>query len=144
MAAVPEASHRLYNCRRCGEQVQVCRRCDHGNIYCAGGCAALRRRESLRRAGQRYQLSFRGACRHAARQRTWRMRQAHKVTHQGSPRAALAATVVATSLDSTRLVHDGQSPPVGSRTLPGAGPRCSFCARALSAFARLGALRGGP
>jgi len=140
MAAVPEASHRLYNCRRCGEQVQVCRGCDRGNIYCAGGCAALRRRESLRRAGRRYQLSFRGACRHAARQRTWRMRRAHKVTHHGSPRSALAATVLAPSLQSTRRVQDGQGSPVGARGLP----RCSFCARALSAFARLGPLRGGP
>ena len=57
MAAVPEASHRLYNCRRCGEQVQVCRGCDRGNIYCAGECAGLSRRESLRRPALPVELS---------------------------------------------------------------------------------------
>jgi len=35
-------------------------RCDHGNIYCAGECSLIRRRESLRRAQARYQHSRRG------------------------------------------------------------------------------------
>jgi len=97
---VPEASHRLYNCARCAQQVQICRRCDRGNLYCAGGCARLRRRESLRRAGRHYQRSFRGARHHAARQRAWRARQADKVTHQGSPALAVPATVSAPAIES--------------------------------------------
>jgi hypothetical protein len=142
--AEPEPSHRLYSCARCAVQVHICRRCDRGNIYCARACAALRRRESLSRAGQRYQLSLRGACRHAARQRTWRARQAQKVTHQGSPAAAAPVTVVAACLDRPRLLDHDQTAPVAPRALPRSAPRCSFCARVLSGFARLGPLRSGP
>jgi len=72
-----EASYRLYGCGRCAQQVRICCECDRGNQYCAGECALIRRRESLRRAGERYRLSYRGACLHAARQRLWvRMREA--------------------------------------------------------------------
>jgi len=78
-----EPSYRLYNCRRCAVQVRICSCCDHGNIYCAGECAQIRRRESRRRASARYQLTRRGAHHHAARQRRWRMRRRQKVTHQG-------------------------------------------------------------
>ena len=145
---MPEASQRLYNCARCRQQVQICRRCDRGNLYCAGGCAALRRRESLRRAGRRYQLSFRGACRHAARQRAWRARQTNKVTHQGSPAAALAVTVSAPSIESPGELRHGDRVQVVARLLALQGrpsaPQCSFCRRALSLFTRLGFLRGGP
>ena len=67
-----EQSYRLYSCGRCAQQVRICCECDRGNLYCAGECALIRRSESLRRAGARYQLSYRGACCHAARQRRWR------------------------------------------------------------------------
>ena len=50
-----EPTYRLYQCQRCDVQVRICCHCDHGNIYCAGECAQIRRRESLRRAGARYQ-----------------------------------------------------------------------------------------
>jgi len=49
-----EPAYRLYNCERCQVQVRICERCDHGNLYCAGECARIRRRESLRRAQVRY------------------------------------------------------------------------------------------
>jgi hypothetical protein len=52
-----EPAYRLYNCERCGIQVRICQRCDHGNVYCAGECAGIRRRESLKRAQRRYQRS---------------------------------------------------------------------------------------
>ena len=83
-----EPAYRLYNCERCQVQVRICERCDRGNVYCAGECAKIRRRESLRRAQARYQRSRGGARRHAARQRRWRERQRENlkiVTHQGSP-----------------------------------------------------------
>ena len=141
-----EPSHRLYNCRGCGEQVHICRHCDRGNIYCSGACAARRRRESLLRAGQRYQLSPHGACRHAARQRAWRERHAKKVTHQGSPEALSCATVNAASMDSRGELTDGDA--LYLRRWPHhrtpVAPRCSFCGRVLSPFMRLGPLRGGP
>jgi hypothetical protein len=142
-----EQSYRLYSCRRCAQQVRICRYCDRGNQYCAGGCARLRRRESLRRAGARYQLSYRGAHCHAARQRRWRGRQPQKVTHHGSLDAGAAVIVVVTS---TMTANDAD--PVAA-TAPAVqepafhlGPpaRCCFCGRSLSRFARVGPLRGGP
>jgi len=50
-----EPAYRLYNCERCQVQVRICERCDHGNVYCAGECARIRRRESQRRSQARYQ-----------------------------------------------------------------------------------------
>ena len=150
MKAEP-TTYRLYSCARCGAQVSLCVRCDRGNRYCMSGCARIRRRESLRRAGARYQQSYRGACRHAARQGAWRARCAQKVTQQGSAAADISGTVVLVVTDETLsvacddqflsefLVVRGRSAP---RSLP--GPRCSQCAEVLPAFARLGPLRSGP
>ena len=132
--ATARETYRLYSCAHCGQQVQICRHCDRGNIYCAGTCAALRRRASLRRAGARYQQSYRGACLHAARHRAWRARQKHKVTHQGSLALLAARTVltISTALTST-----------DAHTRHAQG-HCHFCQRVLPTFARLGPLRGGP
>jgi len=159
-----EKTYPLYSCGRCAQQVRICSDCDRGNFYCAGGCARMRRRESLRRAAERYQLSYHGACRHAARQRAWRARQAQKVTHQGSLPTAVTFIV---GFHSTRTTTEGdhvgiaavQSQPyatplalAGPRahahlparyTVP-AAPCCCFCGRLLSRFARLGPWRAGP
>ena len=165
-----ERTYRLYSCGRCAKQVRICCDCDRGNRYCAEECARERRRESLRRAGERYQRSYRGAYGHAARQRAWRERQAHKVTHQGSQASALALIVVPTSPTtpsqgtdadttcieaqphaapleaprSTRHVH--REPRARWHAHPTAlpAPRCCVCGCPLSRFARLGPLRGGP
>ena len=96
-----QKTYRLYSCGRCAEQVRICRDCDHGNVYCAGECAQICRRESRRRAAEHYQLSQRGASRHAHRQSTWRERQAHKVTHQGSLPSAETPIVAAISTQTT-------------------------------------------
>ena len=141
-----QKSYRLYNCARCAVQVRICSDCDRGNQYCAGDCAQIRRGESLCRAGIRYQLSFRGASRHAARQSAWRARRTQIVTHQGSV-AGVDAGIVVTSLpvieeSDVELVALSpllQQPPMRSPV-----SRCSFCWRPLPAFARLGPLRGGP
>ncbi len=138
-----EDTYRLYSCRRCAQQVRICRRCDHGHQYCTGECARIRRRESLRRAAQRYQQSYRGACRHAARQRAWRTRCAQKVTHQGSLSRVAAPIVAATST----TIEGTYAESACARPLPPrdrARPRCCFCGRRLARFARLGPLRGGP
>ena len=85
--ASPEAATttaRFFLCVRCREQVVVCRRCDHGQIYCSGSCAHEARRQSQRMAGQRYQATFCGRRNHAARMSRHRARQ-KIVTHQGSP-----------------------------------------------------------
>ena len=164
-----EQSYRLYSCARCAEQVRICSDCDRGNQYCAGECAQIRRRESRHRAGERYQLSYRGALRHAARQRTWRARRAQKVTHQGSLPGAEPAIVVSistqTTSEETHVEPTSMPLPPPPHCLPhaalsaastraqGRWPAqrrtrsegcCSFCGRALPPFARLGTLRGGP
>jgi hypothetical protein len=145
-----EPSYRLFSCRGCARQVRICRRCDRGNQYCAGACAQERRRETLRRAGARYQLSYRGACCHAARQRRWRARRVQKVTHQGSPEAVFAVTV-AGSLTAAPGTHVQTSSVTAfdAAERPGAWrvrvqARCSFCGRRLPRFTRWGFLRGGP
>lgn len=78
----PPARH--YLCARCYAAVLICSHCDRGQRYCAGDCAKLARTQSLQEAGQRYQLSWPGRLKHAARQRRYRDRQT-KVTHHGSP-----------------------------------------------------------
>jgi hypothetical protein len=154
-----EETYRLFSCGRCACQVRICRDCDHGNRYCAGECAAVRRRESLHRAGARYQCSYRGASRHAARQSAWRERQAQKVTHHGSVPPAVAGTVVASSplcppslgthadlvpLACTMALAVGKRSTRWPLQRTPRSPGCSFCDRTLPPFARLGPLRGGP
>ncbi len=79
---------RLFLCARCGREVRVCVPCDRGQIYCAGDCRAIRRRESVRRAGATYQGSPKGARKHAARQGQLRLAKfsGQKVTHHGFTR----------------------------------------------------------
>jgi len=154
---VSEKSYRLYSCRRCAKQVSICGGCDRGNRYCADDCAQICRRESRCRASERYQQSYRGALKHAARQCAWRRRQQQKVTHQGSLARATALIVVSSStVTPTPEPHDETQ----SAKLPSIGmqrahshwpidhtkhtvPRCCFCGCVLAPFARLGALRGG-
>ena len=138
-------SYRLYNCARCAVQVRICSDCDRGNQYCAGDCARIRRRESRCRAGVRYQSSFRGALKHAARQSAWRVRT-QIVTHQGSVAGIEAGIVVSTlhvteepDVELVALLPILQRPHRHARV-----SRCSFCWRPLPVFARLGPLRSGP
>ena len=157
-----EKTYRLYSCGRCAQQVRICRDCDRGNRYCAGECARMRRRESLCRAAERYQLSYRGACRHAARQRAWRARHAQKVTHQGSLCSVVALIVgfnssrtktEATHADIASVEPYTHAAPreLSARRAHGpihhlalCEPRCCFCGQTLPGFARMGPLRGGP
>jgi hypothetical protein len=169
MMGASEKTYRLYSCARCAEQVRICSDCDRGNQYCAGECARIRRRESRHRAGERYQLSYRGASRHAVRQSAWRSRQAPKVTHQGSLASAdtviVAAISTQTTTEGNHVDTASMQPPVPPQRMPHAvlraapmrahirwhaqrmarsAQRCSFCGRALPPFVRLGTLRGGP
>ena len=68
-------AHRLFCCTRCRRLANVCPACDHGNQYCSQSCAAAARRESLRRAGQRYQQSEQGQLCHRERQQRYRQRK---------------------------------------------------------------------
>jgi hypothetical protein len=134
-----EPAYRLYNCERCQLQVRICLRCDHGNVYCAGECAEIRRRESLRRAQARYQRTRRGARRHAARQRRWRERQreeAQNVTHQGSP---FTATQCIVAVSAVMQSEPADASPEKPDRVPKIRPpleRCAFCGAALPAWTR--------
>ena len=133
-----ETSYRLYSCGRCGRSVQICRRCDHGQVYCAGQCSALSRRDSLRRASARYQRTRVGATHHAARQQAWRGRQTHKVTHQGSSTAAYAGSVsVAASPQEPTDAHQHPQPTPNRLEPLGAAPCCHFCGASLPPRARV-------
>jgi hypothetical protein len=66
---------------------------------------AIRRRESLRRAAVRYQRSRRGADRHAARQKAWRIRRRHKATHQGRSRNAVYGSVLRQPITMLEPTH---------------------------------------
>lgn len=138
LGAAQLATYRLYNCRRCGVQVRICRRCDRGNIYCAGECAQIRRRESLRRAAARYQRTRRGAHRHAARQRRFRTRQLRAVTDQGCHHGAMARKVAIPTVTSSKSSH--ASDDAFKVAQPDAGEAqalCAFCGEALSSWTRL-------
>jgi hypothetical protein len=80
----------------------------------------------------------------AGRAATRRARQ-DKVTHHGSPTPTLAATVSAPVIEFRGAPNHDDIAEVGTHSfaLAYAAPRCSFCRRALSAFTRLGLLRGG-
>ena len=77
---------RLFSCASCRRQVVLCRRCDHGNIYCSRSCSDRARRRSMRLAGQRYQNSRRGRHKHAERQRRYRERRRHPMAEDSGLR----------------------------------------------------------
>lgn len=129
-------TYRLYHCRRCGMQVCICAQCDCGNVYCPGECTHLARLESVRRAGARYQRTFRGARKHAERQRRYRERQKLEVTHHSFSLVTTGCNVLRHPITASELIDvdfkDTLSLPI--RLLQGC---CAFCGRLLPAFARL-------
>ena len=98
---------RLFACASCHRQVVLCRRCDHGNIYCSRGCGDRARQHAQRLAGRRYQDSRRGRHKHAQRQRRYRERRrrrapekrlrVQKVTHHPLTAARRRPVVAAMS-----------------------------------------------
>ena len=141
-----EESYRLYSCRGCSASVSICGRCDHGNIFCAGECAAVSRRESRRRAGARYQRTRRGAWRHAARQQAWRERQLEKVTHLGcaptGPVFTMSVTVDTAALELNDAPSAPDRPLAAPRSPRRVAGRCDFCHAPLPLFTRLRTWRG--
>lgn len=130
------STYRLYHCCRCGMQVCICAQCDCGNLYCPGECAEAARRESVRRAGARYQRTFHGARRHADRQRRYRERQKLEVTHHAFPLMRTQCSVSRHPVIASDSIDvDFEEPPWRPIRLP--QTHCAFCGRPLPAFARL-------
>ena len=121
------ASLRQFNCARCNKLCMICGCCDRGNIYCGKLCSWLTRMASLKAVSKRYQKSFKGAVKHALRQRNYRVRQrlknnpnSKKVTHQGSP-LLMERVVLQTPID--RFVESVHG-------------HCDFCCRYVGEWLR--------
>ena len=132
-ACAEEASCRMFLCGRCRSQVLVCRRCDRGQIYCAGTCGQQARRHKQREARRRYQATPRGRAMHADRNRRYRARQ-RSVTDHGPPKEHEAGLVPGVKVHSAARERSPSKCPPGNW-------RCHFCAQAASAFVRLSTLR---
>lgn len=123
-----EKNARLFNCLGCHQQTLVCGCCDRGNIYCGPACSKAARKASLLAAGRRYQNTYGGKLKHAARQRRYRACQKEKVTHQGSG-FPLANDLLAVE------PGDPFMPPMQIRV---SQHKCHFCHKRCSNFVRLG------
>lgn len=123
-------SYRRYRCRGCDKEVTICSDCDHGQVYCADGCARAARCASLQRAGARYQRTRRGARKHAARQAAWRERRGQarckKVTHHGCSTASAVFTVAAAVEVTAKRPSDAD---VFVDACASSALRCDFCGR---------------
>ena len=128
-------SARLFLCGRCRRQVIICRRCDRGQVYCAGGCSVQARRQSLREAGRRYAHTLPGRQNRAERSRRHRARQREIVTHHGSPSPPLGDLLPA---GATAIPRDDVSPVEPARP---AMPHCHWCGRLCLPKLRQGFLR---
>lgn len=133
-----ERSARLFLCARCRDQVLLCSHCDRGQQYCSRACSRLSRREQRRQAAQRYQNSYAGRLKHAARSARWRQRRRllqcaagdefHKVTHQGCPQPEPDAPLQA-------------CPPFVARVVLFTALACRRCQHGLLVHVRQGYLR---
>jgi hypothetical protein len=145
---------RFFLCERCRAQVLICRCCDRGQIYCAGGCARIARAERRRDVARRYQTSRNGRFAHAARSRRYRanavLREArHKiVTHHGSPGSDADVDVMPASVTMPMQASDtADAPPLPEPAIPEGlpagvpGRHCHWCGRCCSPFVRREPLR---
>lgn len=138
---------RFFLCEPCRTQVLICRCCDRGQIYCAGGCARVARAARRRDVARRYQTSRNGRFAHAARSRRYRAR--HKiVTHHGSLASDADVDVVAASLTTPNKASDtADTPSLTEPAIPEGlptvvlGHHCHWCGRYCSPFVRREPLR---
>ena len=128
-----ETPCRMFLCARCRRQVLVCRRCDRGQIYCAGTCAGEARREAQRAARRRHQATPHGRTTHAERNRRYRARR-RCVTDHGLSTDVEAARLRRSAIDVATDV------PMPARRLP-SRLSCHYCGHSPSLFVRLSPLR---
>lgn len=135
-----EDSYRFYYCARCGVAVNICPRCDYGNIYCSGECSSVRRHQSVRSAGIRYQNTKEGRRKHAVRQARYRHRQ-KKVTHQGPPKDTNESKALIVTGAVIVSAKKEQKSPDRKQESSDAVVYCDFCHRPCRPFARQRPLR---
>lgn len=143
---VEEGRH--FECRHCGAEVWICRRCDRGHCYCSRTCRLEARRRGSGQARRRYQGNTAGRSGNARRQREWYWRQrscekvAGNLTHQGSPGPGVAAIIPPATADRGVAVTESTEPvdaktvetsaseaTVGTVDLPSSVRRCTVCRR---------------
>jgi hypothetical protein len=107
--SVASDSFRLFSCAlpECHAQVRLCRKCDRGNWYCSQSCSALARRQSLRRAGAKYQHTPYGREKHKVRQQHY-LECKEKMTHQGPANTA----------DDAVSTHEAPEQAAGETAMP--------------------------
>jgi hypothetical protein len=143
-----DQSARLFLRACCRVQVLVCRQCDRGQRYCAGGCAATTRRALQRACAQRYQRSRAGRFKHAMRSRRWRARQVTQVnivTHQGSqdgPSDDVLPATQTSALAATQPCTSTMSIAPGAAVHPHSWG-CHWCCMPCAALVRQGFVRHG-
>jgi hypothetical protein len=121
-----EPTPRLFLCLLCHEQVILCSRCDHGQIYCGKDCAYFSRQKSLRLARLRYQKTFNGRRKHAACQARYRRKLKNKVTDHGSPHPPQDAPIESLENRTERPEKEHEKPALC----------CCFCKKQVSAWMR--------
>ncbi len=152
-AALPPAStYRLFQCYRCLLPVDLCSRCDRGNIYCKT-CAPVRKAERISRARSAYRNSTDGKKVRAAaeKQRRKRRRLQHLkkiVGDRGSltadPQSNTSSSETVVSVNGVTVHEDPiiPSPPVDPCGLPPAPQgfvRCAYCRGLCKSFQIQGA-----
>jgi hypothetical protein len=78
----------------------LCTHCDQGHRHCSKPCSAAARRQSLRRAGAKYQATAAGKRAHCKRQNRYEARR-KILTHQSPGEEAATATVPSLPATST-------------------------------------------
>ena len=142
---------REFSCGRCGVDVCVCPRCDHGQRYCGEKCSSAARKAAVQRASRAYQRTFRGSSKHRERQKRYLERRAergqvsgeevtqHSVTEEcGSGIEGLASTRIDEHAEATidAPISSPDRQPVQHQQRSSRA-RCSFCRRMLPRGARL-------
>lgn len=119
---------RILSCAWCDDPLVVCQECDHGYRYCSEECSELGRKRCLRLAGARYQRSFEGAKKHAARQAAYKIRAREKVTHQSFP-ADDSPVIVEQAEQEASQPSVLQPEPLKPLCCASCGRRCGFVVR---------------
>lgn len=140
----PASSYRLYPCHSCLLPVEICSRCDRGNIYCKA-CAPIRKKERIQRARSAYRRTSRGREVRAAAEKRRRLRSLSEstvgdrgspvVSHQGNNSASEhSRSDSGAPADEDPIIPVSPVVPVGNAATPRGFLRCSHCHHLCVAF----------
>ncbi len=130
---------RYYTCFGCRKLAFICRKCDHGNIYCGSTCSDQARQDSSRRSSAKHRKTPAGQANHRRHMRDYRKRQQlftrvckkRPFENTKSDHASHQPQEVANSTQ-TRVLPIGKNLPKETRA-----HLCCFCEQSSSDFLRL-------